>query len=207
VRTDWGAVRDSPRTEFEEFVRQNEPSLRRALVAAYGFERGRDATAEALGWAWENWGKARLLDHRVAYLFRVGQSKSRQRREPVTFTRNEANERWFDPGLTPVLESLSEHQRIAVVLINGFEWRLREVAELLEVRDVVASLISKIKFLAPTPGKFLGEIVHYSDPLFTGITRAHSGLSRPLGTPTFPASWPEGTSLTPLPGSLSAPKK
>ena len=126
-------MRDSLRREFEEFVRQNEPPLRRALVAAYGFDCGRDATAEALGWAWDHWSKARALDHQVAYLLRVGQSKSRQRREPVTFTRTESNEPWFDPGLAPALESLSEHQRIAVVLINGFEWRLREVAELLDV--------------------------------------------------------------------------
>jgi hypothetical protein len=33
---------------FEVFVREAEPRLRRALVAAYGFEEGRDAAAEAL---------------------------------------------------------------------------------------------------------------------------------------------------------------
>ncbi len=41
--------------EFEGFVRGSEPRLRRALVAAYGFEDGRDATAEALPYAWEHW--------------------------------------------------------------------------------------------------------------------------------------------------------
>ena len=37
--------------EFEAFVRSAEPRLRRALVAAYGFEDGRDAAAEALAYA------------------------------------------------------------------------------------------------------------------------------------------------------------
>ena len=40
---------------------------------------------------------------------------------------------WFDPGLIPALASLTEHQRVAVVLVNGFDWKLREVAELLDV--------------------------------------------------------------------------
>ena len=41
--------------EFEAFTREGEPKLRRALVAAYGFEHGRDATAKALAYAWEHW--------------------------------------------------------------------------------------------------------------------------------------------------------
>ena len=119
--------------EFEAFIHEVEPSLRRALIAAYGFERGRDATAEALGWAWEHWDRAKVLDNKVAYLYRVGQSKSRQKRTPVAFDRVETNESWFDPGLAPALSSLTEQQRVAVVLVNGFDWKLREVAELLGV--------------------------------------------------------------------------
>jgi DNA-directed RNA polymerase specialized sigma24 family protein len=121
------------RKEFEAFVHDFEPSLRRALIAAYGFERGRDATAEALAWAWENFDRAKNLDNKVAFLFRVGQSKSRDRKTPVTFERSDARDPWFDPGLAPALESLTENQRVAVVLVNGFDWKLREVAELLDV--------------------------------------------------------------------------
>lgn len=126
-------MEEEVRKEFEAFVNDIEPPLRRALIAAYGFERGRDATAAALGWAWEHWDRARVLDHKVAYLFRVGQSKSRERKTPVTFQREQTREPWFDPGLAPALSSLTEHQRIAVVLVNGFNWKLREVAELLDV--------------------------------------------------------------------------
>ena len=126
-------MEETVRYEFEKFVRDVEPSLRRALVAAYGFERGRDATAEALGWAWEHWDRAKDLENQVAYLFRVGQSKSRDRKTPVTFERIESSDPWFDPGLIPALASLTEQQRVAVVLVNGFDWKLREVAELMNV--------------------------------------------------------------------------
>jgi DNA-directed RNA polymerase specialized sigma24 family protein len=40
---------------FERFVEDAGPRLGRALAAVYGFEDGRDATAEALAYAWENW--------------------------------------------------------------------------------------------------------------------------------------------------------
>lgn len=40
---------------FTEFVREAEPRLRRALVVAWGGDRGREATAQALAWAWEHW--------------------------------------------------------------------------------------------------------------------------------------------------------
>ena len=126
-------MEDALRREFEAFVCDVEPPLRRALIAAHGFERGRDATAEALGWAWEYWDQAKDLDNKVAYLFRVGQSKSRDRKTPVTFERVDSSDPWFDPGLAPALCSLTEHQRVAVVLVNGFDWKLREVAELLNV--------------------------------------------------------------------------
>jgi hypothetical protein len=40
---------------FAEFFAIAEPKLRRALVAAYGVDRGREAAAEALTYAWEHW--------------------------------------------------------------------------------------------------------------------------------------------------------
>jgi hypothetical protein len=52
----------SPEAKFEHFVHDIEPRLRRALVAAYGSQRGREATAEALSWAWENWDPCRDVD-------------------------------------------------------------------------------------------------------------------------------------------------
>jgi DNA-directed RNA polymerase specialized sigma24 family protein len=126
-------VRETERMEFETFVLDVEPRLHRALVASLGFERGRDATAEALAWAWQNFSRAKELDNKIAYLFRVGQSKSRSRKTPFFFERSASHDPLYDPGLAPALEALTEHQRIAVVLVNGFDWKLREVAELMNV--------------------------------------------------------------------------
>jgi hypothetical protein len=66
------------RETFEAFFRETEPKLRHALVAAYGFEEGREADAEALAWAWERWERLRDVANRPGYLFRVAQSRRRQ---------------------------------------------------------------------------------------------------------------------------------
>jgi RNA polymerase sigma factor (sigma-70 family) len=115
---------------FERFVRDVEPRLRRALVAAYGGQRGREATAEALSWAWENWDRVRAMEYPHRYLFRVGRSRTRARRQRVVFDISNTAERHVEPRLGPALARLSERQRIAVVLVHGFGWTHREVAEL-----------------------------------------------------------------------------
>lgn len=115
---------------FERFVRDVEPRLRRALVAVYGGQRGREATAEALSWAWENWDRVRAMEYPHRYLFRVGRSRTRARRQRVVFDVSDAAEHHVEPRLGPALARLSERQRIAVVLVHGFGWTHREVAEL-----------------------------------------------------------------------------
>ena len=115
---------------FEDFFVVAEPRLRRALVAAYGIERGREAAAEALAHGWEHWSEVRAMKNPTGYLYRVGQTRSRARKDRVVFT---PDAREFDPvvepGLAGALAQLSERQRIAVVLVHGFGWQLREVAE------------------------------------------------------------------------------
>jgi DNA-directed RNA polymerase specialized sigma24 family protein len=73
------------------------------------------------------------MDNPIGYLYRVGQSRTRPRR-PVAPLRWEpphvAGEHVFEPGLLDAVGSLSEAQRVAVVLVHGYEWTLREVAEL-----------------------------------------------------------------------------
>jgi DNA-directed RNA polymerase specialized sigma24 family protein len=120
--------------QFEAFVSEVEPRLRSALVASYRLDRGRDATAAALGWAWEHRGRLTEVDNKVAFLFKVAQSSTRRRKEPVIFTRSEQTEPWVEPGLAPALARLSERQRVAVVLVYGLSWTLREVAELTGTR-------------------------------------------------------------------------
>jgi len=119
---------------FEEFVREHEPRLRRALVAAYGGPAGREATAEALAYAWEHWERVRGFENLPGYLYRVGQSRTRWRKAPVTFAPVvDYDDPMVEPGLGKALATLSVRQRTAVVLVHGFGWTLREVADRLQV--------------------------------------------------------------------------
>jgi DNA-directed RNA polymerase specialized sigma24 family protein len=120
--------------DFEAFVRETEPRLSRALAAAYGFEDGRDATAEALAYAFEHWARLQHIANLPGYLFRVGQSRGRRRRQPVVFAVPECTDYAFEPGLPRALASLTRRQRLAVVLVHGYGYTLREVAELTGIR-------------------------------------------------------------------------
>ncbi len=122
---------------FEEFVKLVEPGLRAALVARYGPEVGREAAAEALAWAWENWERLDEMENPAGYLYRVGQSKSRRfRLRRTTFPAPPIDEMhsgttWVEPELPRALQQLSQNQRIAVVLVHGYGLTHREVADLL----------------------------------------------------------------------------
>ena len=116
-------------SDFSAFFALAEPRLRRAFVAAYGGERGREAAAEALAWAWEHWSEVEAMDNPIGYLYRVGRSRTRGRRYRVVFARPEASDPWIEPQLAVALASLTERQRIAVSLVHGYGWTLREVAD------------------------------------------------------------------------------
>jgi DNA-directed RNA polymerase specialized sigma24 family protein len=117
--------------EFRAFFSVAEPRLRRGLVAAYGPERGREAAAEGLAFAWEHWDELRTMNNPIGYLYRVGQSRTRPRKSRAVFARPDAGETWVEPGLAAALAGLSERQRVAVVLVHGFGWSLREVGDLI----------------------------------------------------------------------------
>ena len=119
---------------FERFVTEAEPRLRRALVTLYGTEDGRDATADALAYAWEHWDRVRAMDNPVGYVFRVAQSKRRRKRVPVVFVPPDPHDSPFEPHLPRALKALPERQRLAVVLVHGFGWHTAEVAELIGVK-------------------------------------------------------------------------
>jgi DNA-directed RNA polymerase specialized sigma24 family protein len=122
------------RAAFERFVEEVGPRLGRALAAVYGFEDGRDATAEALAYAWENWLKLQHIQNLPGYLFRVGQTRGRPRRQRVLFDIGADPEHRFEPGLPKALAALSRRQRLAVVLVHGYGYTLREAAELTGIR-------------------------------------------------------------------------
>ena len=124
---------NSEEDEFLGFVLETEPRLRRALVAAYGTERGREATAEALGYAWEHRSELGKMDNPVGYLYRVAQSRSRERRRRALFERPASEDLWVEPGLPTALTDLPERQRVTVLLVYGAEWTLAETAALLGI--------------------------------------------------------------------------
>ena len=121
---------------FTEFVRTHEPNLRIALMATYGPERGREATAEAFAYAWEHWENVRDMDEPVGYLYRVGQSKSRPRLTPRPDPMPHGQtEPWVEPALPAALGRLSRNQRIAVVLVHGYGWQQQQAADVMSVSE------------------------------------------------------------------------
>ncbi len=125
--------------DFNSFVAASEPPLRRALVAAYGPEVGRDATADALGWAWEHWGEVTEMGNATGYLYRVGQTSARKlfnhrsAEGPQGDLVSSTSPPWIEPSLLRAFETLTEQQRVAVVLCHAFQWTHREVADLLGI--------------------------------------------------------------------------
>lgn len=131
------ATVEDQRTAFTAFVAEVEPRLRRALVSLRGAEAGRDATAEALAWAWEHWAQVTAMENPAGYLYRVGTSRSRQKRRALLPSESGSSSGTggspFEPGLAPALARLSERQRAVVVLVHGCGWSYTEVAEALGI--------------------------------------------------------------------------
>jgi RNA polymerase sigma factor (sigma-70 family) len=125
------------RTDFDAFVHDVEPRLLEALVATYGPVDGREATVDALSWAWENWDRLDDVSNKVGYLYRVGQTATRRfvvRDLPLlTSVPSTARDPEIEPGLIPALGELPDQQRTVVLLVHAFEWSQAEVAGLLDV--------------------------------------------------------------------------
>jgi DNA-directed RNA polymerase specialized sigma24 family protein len=129
---------DPRRSDFDRFAGQVEPRLRRALIAGFGSAVGREAAADALAWAWQNWDRVAGLESPVGYLYRVGRTlavRSEARDVPVAEPAPAiaSFEHSFEPGLAPAIARLSEAQRCAVVLVVGFGYTLRDAARVLGV--------------------------------------------------------------------------
>ena len=121
---------------FAQFVQEAEPRLRVALMTAYGADRGREAAAEALAYAWEHWDRVRLMEKPIGYLYRVGQSRTRRwwsKPPPARPPDLGQDPPWVEPALPEALDGLSRRQRMAVVLVHGFGWTHEEAADLIGV--------------------------------------------------------------------------
>jgi RNA polymerase sigma-70 factor (ECF subfamily) len=120
---------------FESFVCATEPRLREALSAALGTDAGREATAEALAYAWEHWDRVSAMENPAGYLYLLGRRRGSRmlRRRVALMPVNTEHTPWIEPGLPAALASLSDQQRVVVMLVHCFEWTLGEVAELLDL--------------------------------------------------------------------------
>ncbi len=125
------ADEDSDAVRFTAFMLRVEPRLHAALVAVYGHHQGREASSEALAYAWEHWGAVESMVNPVGYLYRVGQTRSRKKKERVVYLPPTDPEVLVEPNLLPALASLPERQRVSIILVHAEGWTLREVAELL----------------------------------------------------------------------------
>ena len=132
-----GSAADS----YTLFVEDAGQRLRLALIARYGPDVGAEATAEALAYGWEHWDRVASMANPVGYLYRVGQSRSRALFRARRWWNRRASfpvpsdnpEPVVEPALPAAMASLSEKQRVAVLLVHGFGYSVREVAELLGV--------------------------------------------------------------------------
>jgi RNA polymerase sigma factor (sigma-70 family) len=118
---------------FSAFVTEVEPRLRRALVGWCGVDDARDATAEALMWAWQHWNTVGDLHDAVGYLYRVAQSRSRSRKQGRLPAPEDLDLPEIEPGLVPALQALPQQQRTAVWLVHGCGWSYAEAAEAMGV--------------------------------------------------------------------------
>lgn len=117
-----------------EVVAAVAPSLRKALVAALGHDRGSEAYSEALLYAWSHKEKLATIERPLPYLFRVGRSRVRARRRPITLAESHHHMDPFpEPELDAALMALPSRQRAAVVLVIGVGWTYAEVAEAMKV--------------------------------------------------------------------------
>ncbi len=116
--------------------------VRRALVAAYGVDVGADAAAEAVAWGWEHGRELCAMANPAGYLFRVGQSAAKRawRRRARRLEFPPEPERVDEPvcygDVFEELKRLTVAQRTSVLLVHGYGFTYREVAELLAIPEV-----------------------------------------------------------------------
>lgn len=133
-----------PSTEvFTEFARDVGPRLRCALASQLGYERGREATQDAIVWAWEHWDLLAAIDNRAGYLYRVAKRRATRPGQPIpcrAVERCHTDHPDIEPALKQALADLTPRQRSVVFLVEGLGMTYKETAEYLGVtRSTVQS--------------------------------------------------------------------
>jgi DNA-directed RNA polymerase specialized sigma24 family protein len=121
---------------FTDWAHDAEPKLRRALIASFGPQIGRDAAAEALSYVWEHWDRVGRMENPIGYAYATGRDRARRilrRRRPVLMALPSGGLPDVEPGLPAALAHLPERQRTVLLLLHGQEWTMSEVAGLLGI--------------------------------------------------------------------------
>ncbi|HEY6533271.1 MAG TPA: sigma-70 family RNA polymerase sigma factor [Acidimicrobiales bacterium] len=118
--------------DFETFAARVWLPLRQALVGALGADRGSEAHALAMAYAWEHRDGLGEIESPVGYLFTVGRSQTRNRRKalPPVYPPPPPDLQDYEPELPRALAALPEKQRVAVFLVVGCGWSNAEVGRL-----------------------------------------------------------------------------
>jgi len=122
--------------EFTDFVTEFSEKLWRALVVQFGPDVAQEATADTFAYAWQHWDRIRTLANPRGYLYQAGRHYALPRApRELPFDRPDVVELGdFEPRLVPALADLTTMQRVVVYLVEGCEWRLSEVAEVLGIK-------------------------------------------------------------------------
>jgi len=122
-----------PTAAFERFTADTGAHLRRALVARFGIDVGNEVTSEALAYAWEHWPRVGTMDNPTGYLYRVAVSAARRHRRWQRTTPLPPERHWptepGEPTLPHLLNALSAHQRVCVVLVHVHDWTYQQTAD------------------------------------------------------------------------------
>lgn len=121
----------TPFHDFDAFFREVEPRLRRAFGGRLAPHRVGDAVGAALEFAWADWDRVAVMEYPVAYLFRVGLSKSRRRKEGRLPAPPPSGTPHVEPLLISAMQQLPDRQREVVWLTDACDWTPSEVAEAL----------------------------------------------------------------------------
>lgn len=116
------------------------PLVRRALIARYGLEAGGEAAADAVAWGWEHGDVLCEMANPGGYLYRVGQTAARRGRRRTVRSAFPVEPVWQDapdlPGdVFDALFRLRPDQRVAVLLVHGYQFSYRETAEVMDLSE------------------------------------------------------------------------
>ncbi|MEK7424679.1 MAG: RNA polymerase sigma factor [Actinomycetota bacterium] len=116
------------------------PLVRRALVARYGVEAGGEAAGDAVAWGWEHGDVLCEMANPGGYLYRVGQTAARRGRRRVVRSAFPVEPVWQDaPDLSgdvfDALFRLRPDQRVAVLLVHGYQFSYRDTAAVMGVSE------------------------------------------------------------------------